>query len=151
MKRNRLMLAQLALFVVISIACTWSVASDVLGPRMFRQPDLVTVRMPDSGGINPDSQVTYRGVKVGSVAGSRLDPNGGVNLTLSLDPGARIPASARAVVSMDTPLALQHLDVAHQQRIRNQHAMALPPARFGAHYRDAPPRDRNRAVYRSPR
>lgn len=109
---NRLALIQLALFLVISIGCAYYVATNVLGPQTFHPPFRVAVQMPDSGGISPDSQVTYRGVKVGTVSDVSINPDGhGVSVHLTLDPGVRVPASAKAVVSMDTPLALQHLDL----------------------------------------
>lgn len=111
MIRNRLMLAQFALFALISIGCTWYVATTVLGPALLRGSDQITVHMPDSGGISPESTVTYRGVEVGRVADVRIDPREGVNVVLAVDSGTRVPASARAVVSMDTPMALQHLDL----------------------------------------
>lgn len=48
--KNRLALAQLALFLVIGVACSFYVLSNVLGPRAITGGLTVTVRMPDTGG-----------------------------------------------------------------------------------------------------
>src|SRR5690606_21604567 len=109
MRKNSLAVLQIALFLVIRAGCAYHVATNVLGPQDIR-PIEVTVRMPNSGGMATGSPVTYRGVPVGEVAGSEIDQEG-VVLRLKIDPRQRIPASTRAVVSMDTPLALQHLDL----------------------------------------
>ncbi|KAA5834201.1 MCE family protein [Saccharopolyspora hirsuta] len=109
---RRLVLAQLALFLVISIACTYYVITNVAGPRALRDPLLVTARMPDAASITPSSQVTYRGVVVGTVAEVRIDPGGdGVSVQLALHPDTRVPADSKAVISMATPLAVQTVDL----------------------------------------
>ncbi|WP_116040770.1 MlaD family protein [Amycolatopsis palatopharyngis] len=109
--RSRLGLGQLALFAAIGLVCSYYVAIDVLGPQAFRAPITVTVRMPDTGGLSVASQVTYRGVGVGQVAEIGIAPEGGVEVSLEIDPDERIPSAAEAVVTMDTPLAILHLDL----------------------------------------
>ncbi|MER7083223.1 phospholipid/cholesterol/gamma-HCH transport system substrate-binding protein [Saccharopolyspora kobensis] len=109
---RRLVLAQLALFLVISIACTYYVITNVAGPGALRDPVRVTVRLPDAASITPSSQVTYRGVVVGTVSEVRIDPGGGaVSVRLALHPGTRVPADSDAVISMATPLAVQTVDL----------------------------------------
>ncbi|MFF5989350.1 MlaD family protein [Prauserella flavalba] len=109
---NRLAVVQLALFAVIGLACSYYVATSVLGPAALRDPLTVTVRMPDTGGATIGSQVTYRGVGVGEVADVRIAENGtGVEVALSVDPDSRIPADATAVVTMDSPLAILRVDL----------------------------------------
>ncbi|RKT87944.1 phospholipid/cholesterol/gamma-HCH transport system substrate-binding protein [Saccharopolyspora antimicrobica] len=109
---RRLVLAQLALFLVISIACTYYVITNVAGPGALRDPVRVTVRLPDAASITPSSQVTYRGVVVGTVSEVRIDPGGrGVSVQLALYPGTRVPADSDAVISMATPLAVQTVDL----------------------------------------
>ncbi|WP_010692638.1 MlaD family protein [Saccharopolyspora spinosa] len=104
--------AQIALFLVISIACAYYVVTNVAGPQALREPVRVTMRMADSSSITPTSQVTYRGVVIGTVSDVRIDPGGGgVSVRLALNPDVRIPAATRAVVSMATPLALQTVDL----------------------------------------
>lgn len=110
--KNRLALAQLALFLVIGVACSYYVLSNVLGPRAITAAMTVTVRMPDTGGLTAQSQVTYRGVGVGEVADIQLDPEGaGVRVRLELDPDTRIPHDTTAVVTQQTPMAIVRLDL----------------------------------------
>ncbi|WP_406689978.1 MCE family protein [Saccharopolyspora sp. ID03-671] len=110
MKRNRLMLVQIALFALISIGCTVYVVTNVVRPHMISAPHHVTVRMPEASGITRDSLVTFRGVEIGAVTGVRIE-DAGVSVLVAIDSSARVPASARAVIAMDTPMALQHLDL----------------------------------------
>ncbi|MCD0449360.1 MCE family protein [Actinocorallia sp. API 0066] len=49
-------------------------------------------------GLRSDSPVKVRGVQVGRVAQVRLGQNGRVHLTLRLDPGYRVPATAVAAI-----------------------------------------------------
>ncbi|PRX45413.1 phospholipid/cholesterol/gamma-HCH transport system substrate-binding protein [Prauserella shujinwangii] len=110
--RNRLALAQLALFVVITLACGYYVVTSVAGPGAFATPIRVTMRMPDTGGLTVASRVTYRGVDVGDVSAVRLAPGrDGVEVALALAPGTRVPADTTAVVTMATPMAITHLDL----------------------------------------
>lgn len=111
MKLSREVLVQIALFVAISIGCAFYLVTNVLDSESLQDPHRVTARMPDSGGISAEAPVTYRGVDVGSVAEVSIDPGGGVDVVLAIDPGARVPADSRAVVSQDTPIALQHVDL----------------------------------------
>ncbi|GAB3502485.1 MlaD family protein [Amycolatopsis cihanbeyliensis] len=109
---SRLALVQLALFTVIGLGCGYYVLTDVLGPQGLRAPTTVTVRMPDTGGLAGAAQVTYRGVDVGRVSGTRIADGGkGVEVELELDPRARIPADSEAVVTMDSPIAILRLDL----------------------------------------
>lgn len=110
MKRDRLMLVQIALFVLISIGCTIYVVTNVVRPHMISEPHHVSVRMPDSAGITRDSLVTFRGVEVGAVTDVRIE-DAGVSVLISINSSARVPVSSRAVIAMDTPMALQHLDL----------------------------------------
>ncbi len=84
-----------------------TLSRDVLGGGMR-----VMVAMESAGGLLPNSLITYRGVKVGTVAAVDVRPDGsGVVATLSLTTDLPIPASTRAVVTQDTPVAIHHLDL----------------------------------------
>jgi phospholipid/cholesterol/gamma-HCH transport system substrate-binding protein len=108
---NRLILIQLAMFVAIAIGCTVFVANNVLGRDPLAEPTRVTVKMANAGGLTPTSQVTYRGTPVGVVDSVRLDPaSEHVLIDVTIDPGRRIPANSAVRVSMDAPVAIQHLD-----------------------------------------
>ncbi|GAB2673745.1 MCE family protein [Saccharopolyspora gloriosae] len=109
---SRAVLIQLALFLVIALGCGAFVVDTVMGAEPARAPIRVAVRLPDAAGLAETSQVTYRGVRTGTVGAVDLDPSGeGVTLRLRLDPGSRVPADAVARISMDTPMAVQHLDL----------------------------------------
>jgi phospholipid/cholesterol/gamma-HCH transport system substrate-binding protein len=68
------------------------------------------VHLPDTGGLGPDAQVTYRGVSVGSVSAVSVDATG-VTLTLHINAGERIPADSHAAISMDLPIDITSLDL----------------------------------------
>ena len=110
MRQNRLMLVQIALFALISIGCTVYVVTNVVRPHRISEPNHVAVRMPDGAGLTPDSLVTFRGVEVGAVTDVRIEDSG-VSVLASINASARVPASSRAVIAQDTPMALQHLDL----------------------------------------
>ncbi|NKQ52711.1 MCE family protein [Amycolatopsis sp. K13G38] len=107
---SRSTIVQLVLFAVVAVACTAYVGLRVFAANPIGGSYHVTVRMPETGGITPTSAVTYRGVSVGTVSATRIVPEG-VAVELSLRQGVRIPASSRAVVSMQTPMALFNLDL----------------------------------------
>ncbi|WP_158886912.1 MlaD family protein [Amycolatopsis anabasis] len=105
-------IVQLVLFVVIAIACTSYVGVRVLGAKPLGGVYRVSVGLADTGGLTPTSEVTYRGVSVGKVESIRIDPgSAGVTAVLALERGTDIPASSRAVVSQESPIAIQKLDL----------------------------------------
>ncbi|KAA9151162.1 MCE family protein [Amycolatopsis acidicola] len=109
---TRSTLIQLALFLVVAVACTAYVTTRVLAANPLGGSYLVHVRMADTGGLTPTSAVTYRGVAVGTVEATRFEPGvAGVELDLRLHNGIPIPASSRAVVRMPNPIAIQSLDL----------------------------------------
>ncbi|MET0135269.1 MAG: MCE family protein [Kibdelosporangium sp.] len=72
---------------------------------------VVTVRLPDSGGIFTNAEVTYRGVTVGRVGELRLVP-GGVDVELRMESGGPdIPADTRAVVANRSAIGEQYVDL----------------------------------------
>ncbi|MDG3016104.1 MCE family protein [Speluncibacter jeojiensis] len=72
---------------------------------------IVKVELPDSGGIFPNAEVTYRGIPVGRVGDLSLTPTGlQVQLVLN-DGGPKIPASAHAVVADRSAIGEQFVDL----------------------------------------
>lgn len=109
---TRAVLIQLALFLAIAVGCGVFVLNTVFGSQPVKPLDRVAVRMPDAGGLTPGSQVTYRGVSVGTVSAVAIDADGqGVRLDLRVDTDRRIPAASDAKVSMDAPMPIKHLDL----------------------------------------
>lgn len=73
-----------------------------------------TVRadFPDSGGVFPGAEVTYRGVPVGKVGALRLAGRDGVSIALDIeDEAPRIPADTLAVVANRSAVGEQYVDL----------------------------------------
>jgi phospholipid/cholesterol/gamma-HCH transport system substrate-binding protein len=64
----------------------------------------VTLQLPETGGLYPRSNVTYRGTQVGRVESVGLDEHGGVNAVLSLTDDIKIPADLEAQVHSQTAI-----------------------------------------------
>jgi phospholipid/cholesterol/gamma-HCH transport system substrate-binding protein len=109
---SRSTLIQLTVFVLIGVLCTAYVGTRVLGANPITRTYRVSVSMADTGGLTPTSEVTYRGVSVGTVEATRVVPGmAGVRIDLRLREGTPIPASSRAVVSMENAIAITKLDL----------------------------------------
>lgn len=105
-------LLKVVAFFVIGILAAVLVGAQTMSRDVIGGGRRVTVELPDAGGLLPASLVTYRGVKVGTVSDMEVREDGsGVIATLSITTDTPIPASARAVVTMDTPVAIQHIDL----------------------------------------
>lgn len=110
--KQRIPYIRLLAFVLVGLLAAGLVAVQTLGRDAFSGDYHVTMRLPDTGGIVESSQVTYRGKPVGTVRSVTIDPGGtGVTLTLSIKAGYRIPKNTRAAISMDVPIAIEHVDL----------------------------------------
>lgn len=99
-------------FFVLGLLAAVLVGAQTMSRDVLGGGHRVMVELPDAGGLLPASLVTYRGVKVGTVKSMEVREGGaGVTATLSITTDIPIPASSRAVVSMDTPVAIEHLDL----------------------------------------
>jgi phospholipid/cholesterol/gamma-HCH transport system substrate-binding protein len=93
MRLTRRILIQMAIFAVIAttalaiMVLAYMRLPAVLGVGQYR----VTVKLPETGGLYPRGNVTYRGVEVGEVKSVSLTDTG-VAAVLSLDSDVRIPA-----------------------------------------------------------
>ncbi|KUI47426.1 mammalian cell entry protein [Mycobacterium sp. GA-1199] len=99
MRMTRQILIQMAIFSVIA-----TLALGIMVFGYMRLPSLlgvgqyrVTVELPETGGLYPRGNVTYRGVQVGEVKSVDLTDRG-VEAVLSLDSDVRIPADLEAEV-----------------------------------------------------
>lgn len=70
----------------------------------------VTLRMPASGGLYPDAEVTYRGVPVGLVESMSADASGATAI-LRLNDGTAIPADLQANVRSTSAIGEQYLNL----------------------------------------
>ncbi|GAT08278.1 mammalian cell entry protein [Mycolicibacterium novocastrense] len=99
MRMTRQILIQMAIFSVIA-----TLALGIMVFGYMRLPTLlgvgqyrVTLELPETGGLYPRGNVTYRGVQVGEVKSVDLTDRG-VEAVLSLDSDVRIPADLEAEV-----------------------------------------------------
>lgn len=104
---------QLTVFVVIAllgisyIAVRYVGAGALVGSGGYT----ATVEMPDSGGIFPNAEVTYRGVPVGRVGDMRLTANG-IAVDLDIRSSAPdIPSDVEAVVANRSVIGEQYVDL----------------------------------------
>ncbi|MGK2870327.1 MAG: MCE family protein [Mycobacterium sp.] len=102
---TRRILMQMAVFVAISI-----IAIGIMAFGYMRLPNLlfgaghyrVTLELPETGGLYPRSNVTYRGSQVGRVEEVGLTDRGTVEAKLSLTSDVPIPADLDAAVHSQT-------------------------------------------------
>lgn len=114
---SRIAVAQLLIFALVTAVCGYYIADRVFGPDALDEPITVTVHMPDTGGLTTGSEVTYRGVGVGEISDVSIARNRkGVAVTASLRPQTRIPSDAKAVITMESPVAILRLDFRPQER-----------------------------------
>jgi phospholipid/cholesterol/gamma-HCH transport system substrate-binding protein len=104
---------QLVAFVLIS--CTALVYALIrftdVGKAFGDAGYTVAVRMPDTGGVFPNGEVTYRGVKVGRIGDMRLTDTG-VEIDLNIEPDAPpIPADVQAVAMNRSAVGEQLIDL----------------------------------------
>ncbi len=71
---------------------------------------VVTLELPETGGLYRFSNVTYNGVQIGTVTKVELTPNG-VRATLSLDRSPKVPADLVAAVRSVSAIGEQYVDL----------------------------------------
>lgn len=112
MRLTRQILIQIAIFAVVA---TTALVIMVFG--YMRVPELmgfgqyrVTVELPETGGLYPRSNVTYRGVEVGIVKSVSLTHTG-VDAVLSLNSDTQIPADVDAEVHSVSSVGEQYVQL----------------------------------------
>ena len=90
-----LLVVLLAAWFVLS---AWQRTGGGLGSDMIR----VTALFPNAVGVTPGTDVRVAGVKVGTVAGQKLDPQSfQVDVTLALDPKIKLPSDSSAAITSE--------------------------------------------------
>ncbi|MGV0793226.1 MCE family protein [Mycolicibacterium sp. XJ1819] len=88
----------------------------------------ITAQLPETGGLNPRGNVTYRGYKVGQVKSVRLSDNG-IEAELSLNSDVKIPADVTAEVHSVSAIGEQYIDLIPRSEdgpaLRNGDILAL--------------------------
>ena len=108
---------QLAVFLVISVVgVTYTAATYANLDRFFVDTGyLVSADFAESGGIFERAEVTYRGVRVGSVEKMALIDDG-VRVTMRLDPDVEVPDDARALVANRSAVGEQYVNLIPERR-----------------------------------
>lgn len=106
---------QLVLFLIITLAGVSYVGVNYVGLfKGFFSGGACTVNanFPDSGGIFPNAEVTYRGVAIGRVGSLKLLPRG-VQVALNIDDcnSAKVPADTAAAVSDRSVIGEQYVNL----------------------------------------
>ncbi|HEU5035688.1 MAG TPA: MlaD family protein [Nocardioides sp.] len=102
---------RIAAFLVLSAVGIVYVAGSYLGlvDRVLGRGITVHATLPTSGGLFEGSEVTYRGVKIGKVTAMDATADG-VELTLGLQDGTRLPQDAPMYVHNLSAVGEQYLD-----------------------------------------
>src|SRR5689334_1797812 len=112
MRLTRQILIQMAIFAVIA-----TTALMIMVFAYMRLPAFlgvgqyhVTLQLPETGGLYPRGNVTYRGVQVGEVKSVKLTDSG-VAAVLSLNSGVKIPADLDAQVHSVSSVGEQYVQL----------------------------------------
>jgi phospholipid/cholesterol/gamma-HCH transport system substrate-binding protein len=111
---TRRILIQMAIFAVVAAT---ALAIMLFGymrlPEMFGVGQYrVTLELPETGGLYPRANVTYRGAQVGTVDSVELSDGGaGVEAVLSLDSSVKIPADVEAEVHSVSSVGEQYVQL----------------------------------------
>ncbi|TCO46498.1 MCE family protein [Actinocrispum wychmicini] len=105
---------QVVIFVVLALVGVTYVGASYAGLDQLvfgGRGIVVKAQMSESGGLFTNSEVTYRGVRVGRVGPMRLTDDG-IEVELRFDPSApRVPADLDAAVTNRSAVGEQYLDL----------------------------------------
>jgi len=123
---SRRVLLNLAAFLAVSLGLTayglFALLRDPFAPRTT-----VKTVLPDTAGLIKGLTASSNGVTVGTVTGVKLNPdNRSVTVTVSLDPGKKLPGDVAASVIRANPLGEQSVD------FQPQRGGTSPPLASGA-------------------
>ena len=109
---TRHVVAQLVLFLVISIAAMLFGLRYVAGPDTFGSPIHLSARLDHAAGLAQGASVNYRGVGVGTISSVDVNPEGtGVVLGIEPHPGTQVPAGSTAKITTENAIGIQALDI----------------------------------------
>jgi len=109
--RQPLPLVKLAAFGLVGVLCLAYILFSVIGAKTFEGSYHVSVDMPVTGGLFPGSQVTYRGVPIGSVSSIDISSDRtSVIAKLAIHDGVHIPVTTKVVVADRSPAGEQYID-----------------------------------------
>jgi phospholipid/cholesterol/gamma-HCH transport system substrate-binding protein len=91
------------------VLCVFYIFGSVLKTPLLESAPTIKVEMPRTGGLFKGSEATFRGVRVGKVTNLDLGKNG-VEATVKLGGGVKIPADSKVAVRSLSPVGEQYLD-----------------------------------------
>lgn len=103
-------IGKLGLFALVGLLSLGYLLFSVIGSKTFEGQYRVVVEMPVTGGLFPGSQVTYRGVPIGTVDSIDITADG-VAANLDIHDSVHIPAATKAVVADRSPAGEQYIDM----------------------------------------
>lgn len=106
--RRRIAVAMGGLVLTLLAASTYILVGS-LGINPARSTIVVRVLLPESGGLLPNQDVTYRGVPIGRVKSVNLTGTG-VEAVAAIDADVRVPNNGVVRVSALSPAGEQYLD-----------------------------------------
>lgn len=110
--RQPLPVARLVAFALVGLFCLGYLLFNVVGAKTFEGQFHVAVQLPATGGLFPGSQVTYRGVPIGTVSSIDVNPaKTGVVAALEIHDGTHVPTATTAVVADRSPAGEQYIDL----------------------------------------
>jgi virulence factor Mce-like protein len=111
---SRRVLLNLVAFLAVSLGLTFYGVYTLLQDPFATRTSVKTV-LPDTAGLIKGLTATSNGVTVGTVKSVKLNPgNKSVSVTVTLDPGKRLPGDVAASVIRANPLGEQSVDFAPQ-------------------------------------
>ncbi len=109
--RQPLPLTRLAAFATVGLLALAYLLFSVVGAKTFEGSYHVAVDMPVTGGLFPGSQVTYRGVPIGTVSSIDISADRTfIVANLDIHDGVHIPVTTKAVVADRSPAGEQYID-----------------------------------------
>jgi phospholipid/cholesterol/gamma-HCH transport system substrate-binding protein len=109
--RQPLPWVRLAAFGAVGLLCLAYLLFSVVGTKTIAGQYHVSVDMTATGGLFPGSQVTYRGVPIGTVSSIDIAPSKTqIVARLAIHDGVHLPRATLAVVADRSPAGEQYLD-----------------------------------------
>lgn len=131
---SRFVKGQLAVFVIVTIVgvlyalVSYIKLPEILGYHRYT----IAMDLSSAGGLYPQANVTLRGVTVGQVKGISLTPTG-VQATLEINDGVRIPVDVAAQVRNTSAIGEQYVDLIPEQRANGAGASVVAGPYYAEH------------------
>lgn len=120
---TRRVIVNMVVFLAVAAVLVFFGIVNLLGNPFASRTEVKAV-FPDASGLDPNFDVTYDGVAIGSVSGVKL-VHGGALVTMELDPGRSVPDDVVASVDLANALGEQQVD------LTPSHGGSVPVLRSG--------------------